>query len=95
MFGSSAHIKENQLRFRCMPLKRWQTQTQGILKRVEPHPEQGSFCSQVISRKGSQPPSEAEYLRAVNQRWVQKIVKSDQHQHRKDARRQRRDAVHL
>ena len=23
MFGSSAHIKEKQLRFRCMPLKRW------------------------------------------------------------------------
>ena len=59
------------------------------------YPEQGFNCSQVISRKGSQPPSEAEYLRAVNQRWVQTIVKPDQHQHRKDARRQRRDAVHL
>ena len=23
--GSSAHFKENQLRFRCMSLKRWQT----------------------------------------------------------------------
>ena len=59
------------------------------------HPEQGSFCSQVISRKGSQLPSEAEYLRAVNQRRVRTIVKSDQHQHRKDARRQRRNAVYL
>ena len=59
------------------------------------HPEQGSFCSQVISRKGSQLPSEAEYLRAVNQRRVQTIVKSDQHQHRKDARRQRRNAIYL
>ena len=59
------------------------------------HPEQGLFCSQVISRKGSQLPSEAEYLRAVNQRRVQTIVKSDQHQHRKDARRQRRNAIYL
>ena len=44
---------------------------------------------------GSQLPSEAEYLRAVNQRRVRTIVKSDQHQHRKDARRQRRNAIYL
>ena len=59
------------------------------------YPEQGLLCSQVISRKGSQLPSEAEYLRAVNQRRVRAIVKSDQHQHRKDARRQWRNAVYL
>ena len=70
----------------CLPLETLVNGTAADSKRA--HPEQGLICSQVISRKGSYLPSEAEYLRAVSQRLVQKIVKSDQHQHRKDARRQ-------
>ena len=76
-------------------LKRWIQTRKTSNKSSTIYPEQGLFCSQVISRKGSQLPSEAEYLRAVNQRRVRTIVKSDQHHHRKDARRQRRNAIYL
>ena len=79
-FGSRPQLsKEKTAALRNAILKRWKLQRKTPSKLQTTHPEQGSFCSQVISRKGSQLPSEAEYLRAVNQRRVRTIVKSDQH----------------
>ena len=96
MFGSRPQLsKEKTAALRNAILKRWKRQRTTPSKLQTIYPEQESFCSQVISRRGSQLPSEAEYLRAVNQRRVRTIVKSDQHQHRKDARRQRRNAIYL